>query len=219
MTKILFASETLSGPEYAVVLSDVNDFFGDRYQLQENLTSIIVNRADRCLVIPTTKKWCYIRQEYHVENNPYILISDAGARFECAGKDCLLSGGVKAIPIQCIPKSLQDLYMTMFQGTVDHSLMADAKWDCCRIIRADFPDENPTPSEVVHVTNTLVTKAQHRACNNCQSRRMSFVHFDRGYRILCLDCFLPWPLLSLIPVLWENYPALTEALAELTIST
>jgi len=210
-------TEELTGPEIVEALRVSSDFFGDRYRMQEQLRRILVNRADSWLILPTVMRWCNIRRQIHARNNPYICITESGARFKCPDEDCRKQGELKAIPLPELPKPLRDLFTKTFHSALDPEVLRDAKEDCHRNIRADFPDENPKPEDTDQVTNTLMTVSQHRVCNACNSRKTSFVHREEGYQVVCLDCHVGWPeKYILFPK--EQYPKLVLALNQLNVS-
>ena len=208
-------TETLSGNRYAMVLTASTRYFGEKYRMQEKLKLIQVNRDDKYLVFPTTEKWCFIKEERHVGNNPYITVTGQGSRWKCFDDECQKKGDVKLLPFAGLPKELRDLYNDIFFGEVDNDLMTEAKLECRKNITDNFPDENP--EEVDQVQNTLMTLAKRRSCHKCSSGNTHFEHQHGGWCVKCLDCKSQWPN-ALVPFPDREYPKLVAALTQLNIS-
>ena len=189
-------------------------FFGRQYRMQEKLRTIQVNREQKYLIFPTTKKWCFIKEDVHVGNNPYITVTDRGSRWKCFDEECK-KVEVKLTPLAELPKTIRDLYAEIFHGLVSKDLMTEAKVECRRNITDDFPDE--TPEDVDQVHNTLMTLAKRQQCKKCGSSKTHFEHQEKGYCIRCLDCQTQWPK-GLITFPQESYPKLLTALTQLNIA-
>ena len=212
------AVETLSGAKYASVFGTATKYFGKQYRMQEKLRVVQVNRKDKYLVFPTTKKWCFIKEDEHAGNNPYIVITDRGSRWKCFDEECKKAGEVKLIPFAELPKELRDLYAETFYGAIDNGLMTEAKVECCKNIVDNFPEESADSLDVMRYSNMLTTLAKTQTCKKCKSGKMQFEHHFKGWQLTCNDCQHRWPTTA-VPIEEVDFPKLCAVLTQLNIGT
>jgi len=206
--------ECLSGDDYADVLKASSDFFGREYRMQEKLTHIKVNREERWLVLPTTKRWCYIKEDQHLGIDPYIAVTDWGSRWMCPHEKCL-EVNAPVIPYTELPKSLRALYTDLFLVFVDQEKMNSAMIECRESITLNFPGE--TPGEVVQVRNTLMTLAKRQICRSCGTGdKVHFQHEEAGWCMICFGCNTQWPN-GLVKFPAIKHPNLSAVLKQLNV--
>ena len=212
------AVETLSGAKYASVFGTATKYFGKQYRMQEKLRVVQVNRKDKYLVFPTTKKWCFIKEDEHAGNNPYIVITDRGSRWKCFDEECKKAGEVKLIPFAELPKELRDLYAETFYGAIDNGLMTEAKVECCKNIVENFPEETADNLDVNQMGTLLTTLAKSQTCKRCKSGKIQFEHQLSGWQLMCNDCHRSWPSHP-VPFREVDFPKLCAVLTQLHIGT
>jgi len=204
-----------SDPNAKEVLASSSLFFGDRYHLHEELEMITVDRGKKCLLLPTKEKWCFLSRKKHASNNPYVVISEAGARLKCPDEDCKAKGDLPLIPVAELPKPVRDFFTQIFYGHVDDEIMTLAKDECKRNIVQNFPDEEGT--ETSPLDDMLTTIARNRECIQCKSRNMRFEHTLRGWNLRCIDCMSQWPSYP-VPLPESVFPKLYSALTQLNVA-
>jgi len=201
--------------EIRPVLQAATDCFGDRYRMQERLTTVRVNKEEKYLLFPTTKKWCWLKRETHASNNPYVTVSDAGARFKCHDEECKSQGEGPAIPLSQLPPAIRSFFTKMCYRQVDEGLMSLAAVECKRNISDHFPEEDDV--DVEPYKNMLTALAKHQKCKKCGGLHIQFEHSLRGWNMRCNDCQDPWPRHP-IPLPESEFPKLFAALAQLNVS-
>ena len=211
-------TDILSGAKYHGVFQASTKFFGKQYRMQEKLTQAMVSREDKYLIFPTTEKWCFIKEERHAGNNPYIVVTDRGSRWKCFDEECKKVGDVKLIPLTDLPKELRDLYTETFYGAIDNGLMTEAKVECRRNITDNFPEEEVESLDVMRYSNMLTTLAKCQTCKKCKSGKMQFEHQLNGWQLTCNDCEQRWPT-NPVPIGEVDFPKLCAVLTQLNIGT
>ena len=195
-----------------LALKDATDFFGDRYRMQEKLMKIHANRKERNLVFPTEKRWCFLKRETHASNNPYITVTEVGARFKCPDEDCKEKGDLPRIPLTELPASVRTFFYKVCYDHVDGDLMSEAKVEAKKNIIDHFPEEDDL--DVAPVKDMLTALAKHQKCKKCHGGRMQFEHTLRGWNLRCNDCSQPWPRHP-VPMPQEDFPKLFSVLTQL----
>ena len=183
--------------------------------MQEQLKNLVFRPEERSIVLPTKKKWCFIRRAEHAGNNPYITITEAGARFKCPDDDCRAAGDLPHIQLSQLPKVIRDFFFRLVYGNVDESLMTEAKDQCARNITTNFPEEDEL--EVSPARDIFTTIARHQTCRKCKSGKMQFEHSLKGWVLRCNDCQNPWPDIP-VPVSQSDYPQLIAALTQFNMN-
>ena len=214
------APEILSGGDYDVVLSEASMFFGFQYRMQETLGKIVVQRDRKCLVFPTTKKWCFIKMDTHAGNNPYILVTERGARFKCLDDVCKTKDDAasKLILFKDLPALIRDLYKDVFfKATLEETLMVDAKKDCKDIIRDNYPDEIEDHINPEQEMSKFITKLEKRQCLWCGSTQHHQAA-EKGWYLQCENpaCGKTYPTVP-IPIDQVTHPRLYSALQQLNV--
>jgi len=206
---------TTADPDAAKALSAASEFFGDRYRMQEDLATITVNKKERYIILPTKKHWCFISRRTHASNNPYISVSESGARFKCPDDQCKGTGDLPHIPLGQLPAPLRDFFTKTCFEHVDHEIMLGAKDECKRNIVTNFPEEYGT--ETSPINNMLTTIAHFQTCRNCGSNKVLFEHTLQGWNLRCTDCQRPWPS-NPITLPASQFPNLFATLTQLNLS-
>ena len=196
-------------------LSSATTFCCDKYHLHEELTSLTVYRRQKYIRLPTKQKWCWVSRKIHKSNNPYITISEAGARFNCYDEVCKAKGPAPAVPLSELPKPLRDFFTRMFYEHVEQELMSLAKDECKRNITTNFPEEDGMDTSPFD--NMLTTIATHQVCRKCKSDRMQFEHTLNGWYLRCIDCTIPWPSNPIV-LPERDFPKLFAVLSQLNVS-
>ena len=209
------AAEFLTGPEYALVLQSSSKYFGRQYRLQEKLKIIKVNRDHKWLIFPTTEKWCFIKEDKHAGNNPYIVVTEHGSRWKCFDEECK-KVEVKLIPFSELPVELRDLFTNIFYGGVDNNLMTEAKDECRKNITDNFPEEAHDELEVSQYRDMLTTLVKCQHCKRCKSGKMQTQHAVDGWQLVCNDCSHVWPT-SPVTLRESDFPKLCAVLTQLTV--
>ena len=184
---------TNSDDEAKDALSAATDFFGEKYRMHEELQTVKVDREKSCLIFQTRQRWCWISRKTHAGNNPYITITDAGARFKCPDEACIARGDIPLIPLGNLPDPVRTFFTKMFYSHVDAELMSSACQECKMNIVENFPEEKEEAFETAPYKDMLTTLAKHQTCRKCQSGRMQFEHTLKGWHLRCNDCGVPWP--------------------------
>jgi len=213
---------TLTRRDCETALIDASDYFGDRYRIQEELNKVIVDSKLRCLTFVTEQKWCYFVKRKHASNNPYITVTERGARFACHDEECKKKDVVH-IPLSDLPKSVRDLFHSKVYGVrVTDALMSGATEDCKKDIHDNFPEEvkEALVPEILTTESIMkmVTKLGRQRCRvpGCESRNMDHEYETSGWRLRCRDCGVSWPKSS-IPMDPAEVPRLLKALTELNV--
>jgi len=206
---------TSTDTEAVSALTAATDFFGEKYRMHESLSTLTVDRQEKWLLFPTRQKWCWISRKTHASNNPYIIVTEAGARFKCPDEECKAVGEAPHIPLSQLPQSLRDFFTRMFYGHINIELMSSAKEECQKSIVTNFPMEEAT--EILPYKDMLTTIANHQTCIQCHSGRMQFEHALRGWHLRCNDCGVSWPSHP-IPLPESDFPKLFAALTQLNLS-
>ena len=203
-----------SSAEAKAALAASSDFFGFRFRMQEELEKITVNRTERWLILPTKAHWCYISKKTHAGNNPYICITEAGARFKCPDDLCR-DTDLPHIPLAELPAPLRDFFMQTCFDHVDSDLMSEAKIECKRNIMENFPMEDGEDTSPLN--DMLTTIAKHQKCGKCRSMKMRFEHSLKGWHLRCTECGNPWPTHP-ITLPQSHFPSLIAVLTQLNVS-
>lgn len=206
---------TVEDSEAKEALMSATETFGDRYRMQEELTLVTVNRKDKFLIFPTKQKWCYIKKRTHIKNNPYIAMSEHGARFKCPDEECKAAGDLPHIPLSQLPQPLREFFTKMCYKHVDEHLMSEAKDECKRNIITNFPEEEAADTSAFN--DVMTTIARHQICRSCKSLQMQFEHTLRGWNLRCNDCGHPWPSHP-ISLPEQDFPKLYAALTQLNVN-
>lgn len=196
-------------------LVSATDYFGDKYRLQEDLEVVTVDRKGRNMVFQTRLRWCYLKKGRHARNNPYIALSEQGARFKCPDEECKALGDLPHIPLTQLPAPLRDFFTKVCYEHVNKELMIEATEECQKNITTNFPEEEGT--ETSPFSNMLTTIAHHQTCKKCRSGRMQFEHALYGWHLRCMDCNQPWPSHP-VPLPENDFPKLFAALTQLNVS-
>lgn len=220
----LATSESLSGPEYSDTFEAATDFFGDRYRMQERFVKVMVDRVKKCLVFPTTKKWCFILKDSHQGNNAYVVVTENGSRWKCFDEVCKGKGDVKLIPFKDLPSEVQKLYMQIFYGdTVTDEIITYAAEECKQDIHDNFPEEvkdelNPgfRPQESMVKMVTKLAKQKCRALE-CGSSNIDIAYDENGWCTHCQVCGKKWPKKP-VPIDPAELPRLMAAFKQLNVT-
>ena len=212
--------EILSGDKYASVFETSTRYFRKQYQIQEKLKVIHVNREDKYLIFPTTKKWCFIKEDEHVGNNPYIVVTEWGSRWKCFDEICKKAGEVKLTPFSELPKEIRDLYAETFYEAEekDMKLMSEAKVECVKNIVENFPEESSQDLDVNRMGSLLTTLAKCQQCRYCKSTKIQIDHQMNGWQSKCNECQKMWPSKP-VPIGEVDFPKLCMYLTQLNIGT
>ena len=207
--------EVLEGPPYKEVLDVASSVFSEHYLLRDQLLQIRVDRERKCFIFPTTEKWCFIKRKVHAGNNPYIIVSEKGAKFKCFDEECKDKEG-KIIAMENLPTILKDLYNKIFYGDqISDTVMDKAKSECADVIKTHYPDENPEP---VHDLTKFVTPSMFQKCIWCHNTKdIAFEHSIDGWGVRCQVCQKIWPS-SLIKHDEALTPNLIAALTQFNVS-
>jgi len=210
---------TAAHPQEGTAVSDVltaaTSFFGDKYRLQEDLKAITVDRERKCIIIPTEERWCFISKRRHVSNNPFLVVTEVGARLKCPDDECKARGELPHIPLSELPVVLRDFFTRKFYSHVNPEAMTVANEECKTNITRNFPMEEAT--ETSPLNNVLTTIAHHQKCISCGSSKMQFEHTLRGWYLRCNTCDKPWPS-NPIALPEADFPTLYAVLTQMNVA-
>ena len=193
--------KVMTRAECASALDAASDFFGEKFRMQEVLQKIIIDPSSRSLTFPTVRKWCYIRKATHAGNNPYITVTESGARFKCPDEECAAKAMQGSIPLDNLPKEIRDLFqIQIVSADKDHVLVGEAR-DICRSTIVDlFSDEkaeNLQPYKAFgdggDKTARFLTDLSHQKCYFCKKPMVMAEHSLDGICLRCKQCGKKWP--------------------------
>jgi thiol-disulfide isomerase/thioredoxin len=210
---------TLTREDCSEALGEASAFYGARYRMQEDLQTVIVDKDKKCLIFSTKERWCYIRQRRHEGNNPYIMVTERGSRFQCPDEECLAKGKLPYIPLAENPKSIQLLFTEQaMAGEEDAPTVAEAKEECKRNISDNFKFQKDQLSPWRNTGKEdkrgprFVTELPGYACHACGECSTVAEHSLRGLRLWCSACDKEWPTTGHIPAGEKEHPKLYAVL-------
>lgn len=198
--------------DHQEILRLASDFFGEKYRMRENLTKILINDDNTCILFPTVETWCYIKKSSHASNHQSVAMSSTGCRFKCTDIECQNAQGAPdtLILFRDLPVALRDFFESLVRPAepVDDTIMEAAKEDCQKHIVANYPQERNL--DITPVAQTLIAMARFTKCANCQSTTR-FRHTYEGLSVHCERCIWQFPGNgSVISPPQEMYPKLYQ---------
>lgn len=206
---------TKSDVEAKGAIVAANAQFGPAYRMQEELLSIIVDKETKSAVFPTKDKWCFKSLRRHNSNNPYIALTEAGARFKCPNEQCAAAPELPLLPFSELRKPLKEFFIRVIYAHVNGVFMTEARDECKQNITEHFPEEDEVDVEPSKDMFTALTK--HQKCKKCRSDRIQVEHTLQGWHLRCMDCNSPWPRRP-VQVLESDFPKLFAVLTQMNVS-
>lgn len=202
----------LTRANYAAALDAASDYFGEKYRMQEALQSVIVDPSTRSLTFPTEKKWCFIRRNTHQSNNPYIIVTERGARFKCPDEECAVKEKQPHIPLAQLPVSVRDLFQAhIVVADKDHETVGEAREICKRTIVDLYSDEKVedlSPCKALDDEGRplakFITDLSQQRCHYCKELMVAAEHSLQGICLRCKQCGKKWPKKGFITALNEE---------------
>jgi len=218
-------SRRLTRSDFPEAMDAAGDFFGERYRLQEVFTYVIVDPAAGSLTFPTMKKWCFIRKGSHGSNNPYVTVTERGARYKCPDEECKTKGDQPHIPLQQLPQSIRDLFHSqIIAQSEDQTAIREAKEECKTSIVDNFRryDRNAlSPWKCAGEEDgrgpRFVTELPLETCQWCKEDATVAEHTLGGLRLRCTRCGKEWPTTGPIPAEQKDHPKLFAVLTQLNV--
>ncbi|KAJ3027985.1 hypothetical protein HDV00_010710 [Rhizophlyctis rosea] len=211
---------TLTRADVSEALDAASDFFGEKYRMQETLQTVIVDPSTGSLTFPTEKKWCCIRRGTHQSNNPYITVTERGARFKCLDEECAAKEQQPHIPLAQLPMSVRELFQVQIVATdKDHEAVGEAREICKRTIvelYADEKVEDLSPCKAVDEEGKplakFITDLRQLRCHYCKELMVTAEHSLQGmYHPKLFVVLNNWNLQQNVSVVvHNNYGALSE---------